>query len=228
MIKKYFAIVSFIITGSKLIAQNVGIGIATPNARLHVADSNVVFTGPLDVPVTTNFNPPVQGPGARMMWYPQKAAFRAGAVDVTQWDKDSIGNYSFASGFRTKAKGLMSTAIGQSSYAGGRTSVAMGESASATGDYTVAMGYYARAYGNGSFALGFSTTASGSNSTAMSTGSVSSGTGSAAFNFSEAAGDYSTSMGLSTVAKGFATAAAGTNTKAKNRYSFMVGKYNDT
>ena len=55
-------------------AQNVGIGTTTPIARLHVADSNVVFTGPATVPVFTTFNPAIQGAGTRMMWYPQKAA----------------------------------------------------------------------------------------------------------------------------------------------------------
>jgi hypothetical protein len=158
--KSIFTLSLLVALGIHSFSQNVGIGTTSPVALLHVSDSNVVFTGPLDVPVTTNFKPPVQGPGARMMWYPQKAAFRSGAVDGQQWDKDSIGSYSFATGFRTKAKGLISTAIGESSYAGGRVSIAMGESASATGDYSVALGYYARAYGSGATALGFSTTAS--------------------------------------------------------------------
>jgi len=228
MKKKYFVIITLFITGSKLIAQNVGIGTPIPNARLHVADSNVVFTGPFELPVTTNYNPPVQGPGVRMMWYPQKAAFRAGAVDATQWDKDSVGSFSFASGYRTKAKGLMSTAIGESSFAGGRVSVAMGEYASAAGDYSTAIGYYAKAYGNGSMALGYSTTASGNNAFAMGGGSIASGPNATALGNSEASGNYSTAMGLSNNAKGFASVAAGMNTIAKNGDSFVVGKYNDT
>ena len=209
-------------------SQNVGIGTTVPVARLHVADSNVVFTGAPDLPATTNFNPPVQGPGTRMMWYPQKAAFRAGGVDAAQWDKDSIGSYSFATGYKAKAKGWMSTAAGESSYASGRASVAMGEYPSATGDYSVAIGYYARAYGIASAALGFSTTASGNNAMAMGSGSIASGTNSTALGYSEASGDYSTAMGLSNIAKGFGSSAAGTNTKAKSAFSFVVGKYNDT
>jgi hypothetical protein len=40
-----------------------------------------------------------------LMWYPDKAAFRVGAVVDKSWDKDSIGYYTFASGQTTKAKG---------------------------------------------------------------------------------------------------------------------------
>ena len=86
------------------LSQNVGIGTTAPVARLHVKDSNVVFTGSNSLPATPG-NPPVNGGGIRLMWYPDKAAFRVGAVGSKNWDMDSIGNYSFASGFNTKAKG---------------------------------------------------------------------------------------------------------------------------
>jgi hypothetical protein len=58
---------------------NVGIGTTNPLARLQVADSNVLFTGPASVPLSTTSFPPASGAGSRMMWYPQKAAFRVGA-----------------------------------------------------------------------------------------------------------------------------------------------------
>jgi hypothetical protein len=90
---------------------NVGIGTNTPLASLHVADSNVVFTGPSSVPFTTTFSPPVSGAGSRMMWYAAKGAFRVGSVSSTQWDKDSIGIYSFAAGNNTKALGYNSTCM---------------------------------------------------------------------------------------------------------------------
>src|SRR5690242_20471511 len=92
-------IIVLILLRNDLIAQNVGIGTTTPVARLHVKDSNVVFTGPVSLPASTNYNPPMQGAGTRMMWYPQKGAFRTGTISGAQWNKDSIGSNSFAAGF---------------------------------------------------------------------------------------------------------------------------------
>ncbi|MBA2249132.1 MAG: hypothetical protein H0W12_02955 [Chitinophagaceae bacterium] len=95
----YFLVstIGYLLFATTSFAQNgnVGIGIPTPLARLHVADSSVVFTATGDIPVTPG-NPPISGVGRRMMWYPGKAAFRVGYVSAAKWDKDSIGNYSFA------------------------------------------------------------------------------------------------------------------------------------
>ena len=142
-------------------AQNVGIGTATPIARLHVADSNVLFTGPATVPATTTYYPPAQGPGTRMMWYPQKAAFRVGYVDASQWDKNYIGSYSFATGFGTQAFGAASTATGQYTLASGSNATTMGA-------FTVASGFASVAMGNGSEASGHHSAAIGSYLTAKS------------------------------------------------------------
>lgn len=121
-------------------AQNVGIGTTTPKARLHITDSAVLFTGPAIVPAITSYPPPASGAGSRMMWYPQKAAFRAGNVDLDAWDKDNIGAYSFATGFNTKALGIFSSSMGAGS-------IASGNSASS-------MGYYTKAKSNNSLAIG--------------------------------------------------------------------------
>ena len=74
----------------------VGINTTTPFAMLHVKDSSVLFQGRADIPATPG-NPPISGQGVRMMWYPDKAAFRVGRVSSFQWNKDSVGNFSFAS-----------------------------------------------------------------------------------------------------------------------------------
>ena len=66
----------------------------------------------LDVNADNATNPvtaPVNGAGTRLMWIPSRSAFRAGTVsDVSgngskYWDKDSIGLFSFATGFNTIA-----------------------------------------------------------------------------------------------------------------------------
>ena len=41
---------------------------------------------------------PVEGAGTRMMWYPDKAAFRAGTVTGDLWNDSNIGDYSIAGG----------------------------------------------------------------------------------------------------------------------------------
>jgi hypothetical protein len=119
--------------------------------------------------------------GTRMMWYPAKAAFRAGIANLTNWDPDSVGNYSFAAGYNPKAKGVGSaaigyatiatgtgaTALGYSTTASGHYSTSMGNGTLASGMYSLAVGSVTTAGGNCSFASGFNTTASGFISTAM-------------------------------------------------------------
>ncbi|MCF8450877.1 MAG: hypothetical protein K9G49_13475, partial [Taibaiella sp.] len=132
---------------------NVGIGTTAPAAKLHVADSSVVFAANGETPTTAG-NPAISGAGRRMMWYADKAAFRAGYVDGVQWDKDSVGDYSVAMGRKTKAKGT--------------SAVALGENTEATGDYSFAAGQNSRASGQNAIALGSNANASGPNSLASS------------------------------------------------------------
>jgi hypothetical protein len=180
--------------------QNVGIGTISPVARLHVADSNVLFTGLVSLPLEPG-NPPIQGEGTRLMWYADKAAFRVGSVGFFNWNKDSIGRYSVAMGFNTKASNIASTA--------------MGESTTASGFSSTAMGAESRAFGGRSTAMGYLTTASGINSTAMGQSTIASGTNSAA-------------IGYFTTASGFNSTATGVSTKAKNDNSLVIGQNNDT
>jgi hypothetical protein len=159
----HLGILSFSQTGK------VGINTATPQAMLHVNDSSVVFTGPATLP-TTPGNPPISGAGTRMMWYPDKAAFRVGGISGfsrTYWDRDSIGDYSFSSGQNTKAKGFVSTAMGDLTTASGDFSTAMGRVTNASGDYSTAMGVNAKASGFSSTAMGYNTIAKGFASTVL-------------------------------------------------------------
>ena len=185
----------FIVQSSQLTAQNVGIGTSTPSARLHVADSSVVFSANGGLPGNPG-NPPIQGSGRRMMWYADKAAFRAGFVDGNHWDKVNIGNYSFATGYSTTASGFRSTAIGSGTIASGGYTTAMGTGTTASGDASTAMGSFTIAIGNYSTAMGSYTTASGGFSTAMGYYSTASGLVSTAMgSFLTASGQYSTAMG---------------------------------
>ncbi len=187
----------------------VGINTTTPSAMLHVKDSAVVFTGSLSLPGTPG-NPPVSGGGIRMMWYPQKAAFRAGEAGLTTWDKDSIGNYSFATGFSTKAKGQYTFVTGEQSEAHGIGSVAMGRLNKATGDYSVVLGRQQTALGDNAVTLGYGNIASALASTAIGY-------------FNTAEGPYSTALGFSTKSIGQMSVSTGYDTEAEGIVSFAAG-----
>ncbi len=131
---------------------NVGIGTTTLLAKLHVYNGNVLFNG-------TTGAIPTTGSGTRMMWYPAKAAFRAGAVTGTAWDDANIGTSSVAFGTDTKAYGAYSTAFGGGTTATGNTSMAAGAYTNATGATSFAEGLYSTASGDYSTAFGTYTTA---------------------------------------------------------------------
>lgn len=212
--KKIILLSAFIFFVKIVVAQNVGIGTTTPIARLHVADSNVVFTGAANLPVSPG-SPPISGAGTRMMWYTDKAAFRAGNVNQNQWDKDSIGNYSFAAGAGAQAKGISSIALGNFSKANGDYSFASGNAVTAAGNFSIAMGNFATANGTSATAIGYNTEAYGDNSLAMGY-------------ISKARGNLSTAMGNQTIASGVTSTSMGTFTIAKSDYSFVAGRFNDT
>jgi hypothetical protein len=150
-------------------SQNVGIGTSTPLARLHVTDSNVVFST-AGVQAITPGDPPISGAGRRLMWYADKGAFRAGYVAGTEWDKDNIGLHSFATGRSTKASGNYSFASGEKSAATGIGAIAMGWEALASGGWSVALGSSASATRGNAFAMGIGAKAKGEFSTAFGYG----------------------------------------------------------
>ena len=252
MKKIFLFIILFIATHKMMMAQNVGIGTITPQARLHVADSSVLFSANGHALPSTIGNPPVQGAGRRMMWYPDKVAFRVGATSGSSWDKDEIGRYSFASGDDTRASGsfstamgagsvasgnystamgagtvasnIVSTAMGANSNASGYASTAMGQSTNATGDYSTAIGLSSDAGGEASTAIGWATTASGNYSTAMGYNTTAGGDYSTAMGINTlASADYSTAMGGGTLASGAYSTAMGLNTTASGNFSTAIG-----
>ncbi len=197
---------------------NTGIGTDTPAALLHIygigtGGGNVLFTG--QYKLTGPGPAPAIGAGTRMMWYPDKSAFRAGYIDGTQWDTDSIGNYSVALGYNTKAKGYYSTALGSN--------------ANASGSGSFATGYYTKASGMNSSALGWRTEATGQYSTALGFFAVASGYISTAIgDYANASGGASTAMGTFTNAEGNYSTAMGYYTIAPSYREMAIGSYNTT
>jgi hypothetical protein len=190
----------------------VGIGLTAPIARLHVADSSVVFSSSGFIGTGS---PPIQGAGSRMMWFADKSSFRTGYVSGNQWDKDSIGIFSFASGFSTKAKGPYATAIGSYTTASGPESVSMGYGCTAQGQNSLAAGRNSLASGAYSMTFGFNTMAKGTSSIAMGYETKSTA-------------PYTTSMGFSSIASGNLSTAFGYSTIAKGYSAFVIGMFNDS
>ena len=228
-------------------AQHVGIGTTNPRARLHVADSNVVFTGPSSFPATAR-DPAISGPGSRTMWYADKAAFRTGFVSSTNWNRDSIGRYSFASGnntlakgdgafasgYESKAIGFYSTAMGFRTYAGTSDAVAMGYYDSATGISAIALGSYNNAVGQNSMAFGYESTATGAYSNAWGQlNNASSYSSLALGTLCTTQGSYSSTLGFGLNSKGYASVAVGmynntndapvANSPSSNDRIFQIG-----
>ncbi|MFM2359017.1 MAG: hypothetical protein RLY16_1010, partial [Bacteroidota bacterium] len=215
-----------------LFAQSgrIGIGTSSPLARLHVADSNVLFSAV--GPATPSFLPtPIDGAGRRMMWYVDKAAFRVGYVDGSNWHQDSIGFYSIAGGFDCKAIGFGSVAFGNNNMANSAGAVAMGDNNVANGVNSVALGFRNYAGGTHSFVVGELNIAdqAASNSFVSGIGNIARGFSSVAFGGSTAAnGNLSIALNYGTQSNGLNATAAGNLTIANGNHSFVVGTMNDT
>ncbi len=167
------------ITGNIGRLGDVGIGTVSPTALLHTygtgtGQGNVVFEGGYK----TNFpgNPPVSGAGTRMMWYPDKAAFRVGGVSDTRWDAAYIGSFSTAMGYNATALGDVSVAIGSYTTASNTCSVAIGYCAVSSGAHATAFGNNTTASGYGSTAIGDHTVTASYLSTAVGKYNVGGGT----------------------------------------------------
>ncbi len=139
---------------------------------------------------------PASGAGVRMMWYPGKAAFRAGQAQAAEWNDVNVGSHSMATGLGTVASGDYSTALGSHTSASGRASTALGYETRASGEYSTALGVGTRASGSLSTALGTATTASG---------------------------DYSLAAGYTASAGGQNSVALGNLVEANGEDSFVLG-----
>ncbi len=152
---------------------NLGLGTNTPTAHLHVQNGAVLFNG-------TTGGTPTSGSGRRLMWIPEKAAFRAGIVNGAQWDEGNMGHYSFAGGQNCTASANYSFAFGSNCMASAQNAVAIGQNCSATGLNAVSLGATGNATGTCSVTLGLGGDATGHGSITAGRSGIASGSGSAA------------------------------------------------
>ncbi|WP_457617345.1 C1q-like domain-containing protein, partial [Lutibacter sp.] len=111
----------------------------------------------------------LSGAGTRMFFNPNKAAFRAGYVNGTQWDDVNVGDYSIAMGRDTRAAGH-SVALGREAVASGAQSVAMGRAVTASANNSVAIGSNITAPSYNEIVVGrFNTTYAQNSTTAWNT-----------------------------------------------------------
>jgi trimeric autotransporter adhesin len=97
---------------------------------------------------------PVAGTGERLMWYPSRAAFRAGSVSGAQWDNAAVGLYTWAGGLDSVASGTYALAHGAGARAAGTAAVAFGRETLAAGQDTLVQGFRSAACGPFGVALG--------------------------------------------------------------------------
>jgi Head domain of trimeric autotransporter adhesin/Chaperone of endosialidase len=226
------------ITSSFAVAQNVGIGTKTPAALLHVKDGTVLFSG-LNYFTGNPAKPPVTGKGTRTFWYAEKAAFRTGGVynenvfgfpdqdtsNFHNWDRDSIGVFSFAAGFNTKAKGDFSFAMGNGAFAEGFSAASIGNYTKAKANFSFAAGNHCLAEGMGASAFGGYSQALGNYSFAAGDNSTSTGLGSVAMGSATAAGKYAAAFGNQTTASGDNAFSSGDHSVASGDFSTAMGNF---
>ncbi|MFC1770677.1 hypothetical protein ACFLZV_02210, partial [Candidatus Margulisiibacteriota bacterium] len=130
--------------------HNIGIGLETPKTNLHVSGNlGVVIEGRYlgDSQMTEEDKLTVTGAGSRLVWYPAKAAFRAGYVSHDHWDHQNLGDFSGALGYNSKASGKYAfVAGGLNNSASGEGAVVLGGMFNiASGKYSIAGGHKAQA-----------------------------------------------------------------------------------
>ncbi|MFN0257317.1 tail fiber domain-containing protein [Pedobacter ureilyticus] len=220
--KKTFTLFLLAIAGLGSRAQ-VGIGTNAPLTGFHVLDSNVLFSKAGDVPASPK-SFPVVPEGRRMLWYPEKAAFRAGYVGgfgATYWNTANVGNYSFAVGNNTRATGSTSFAAGLTTTASGSESVALGNNGTASGERSFAFNGYATAVG--AVAIGTGAQATNDDAVALGISSIASGLGSVTIGPSIARGSFAIAIGLQNSARGNFSTAIGKNARVNHQGSMVLG-----
>jgi len=130
---------------------NVGISTDQPEFKLTLDDDGgILAKGSINggaILASTGY-------GSKMIWYPRKAAFRAGYQVGDEWNDAMIGDYSTGLGSTVEASGNYSFASGWSNVAAGQSSIAMGLLAKAYESSALAIGNSVESKGNDAMAIG--------------------------------------------------------------------------
>jgi len=130
----------------------LGLNTTTPLMRFHVLDGGILSTGVQGTNTVT-------GAGTRLMWIPDRAAFRAGRLNVggtaNFWDAANVGVGSAAFGTDNRAAGEDSFAQGQNNNVDGECSTAFGGGNIISQQLSFAFGRENHILMNQSISLGF-------------------------------------------------------------------------
>ena len=162
------------------LSGKVGIGTVAPEFALTLdGDGGILAKGTFGSGDTLS----TSGVGARLVWYPRKAAFRVGRVNGDRWDDGNIGDTSVGIGFNTLADDVSSIAIGHGASSTGAYGLAIGLYTDVTGHWGVgigsyssaalrgtAVGYRAATTADGGIAIGYDVRSSGVKSVVIGTG----------------------------------------------------------
>lgn len=158
----------------------------------------------------------------RMLWYPIKSAFRVGHVLIES--PDSVGFNSTATGYKSKAIGDYSQAMGRECISRGLNAAAFGSYSLAQGNNSFAAGSNARALQDETFAVGTNVLVSGPNAFAVGLDASALGNSSVAIGAeAEANQDFDVAVGPATLANGPVSLAVGPLVQATNQYAIGLG-----
>jgi len=187
-------------------------------AGVRAAENGFAVTGTLNAGSV-----PVSGGGVRLMWFPGRAAFRAGTVSsfgATYWDLSNLGFNSAAFGENTRAAGNNSFAAGLATTASGSESVALGNNGTASAERAFAFNGTASAVG--AVAIGSGAQATGDDALAMGPSSIAGGLASVVIGPSIANGSFGVAIGLQNSASGNFSVAIGKNARTAGRQGSVV------
>lgn len=209
------------ITRMKIMSNgDVGINQEAPATKFQVSDGAVLFDGniggtpkkwvnasyiPGIIPCTFTMSLQEIGAGTRMMWIPEKGAFRAGTVasfypydldgdrrldddspndpepgfiKATGWNNPNIGYHSFAFGYNSRARGMYDIAMGMNNVSNSgevHGAITLGHVNKSTGVDAIAIGFHNSAEGANSFCAGMHNKSLGESSMVLGHSSTASG-----------------------------------------------------
>jgi hypothetical protein len=189
----------------------------------------------------TSGSPMASGAGTRLMWVPEKGAFRCGQVSGNAWDYSNLGSNSIAMGYDCLATQGQSIALGSGCSCTGASAVAMGDSSYVTFDNSVAIGLQCHAYNYNTTAIGYACEANAFGATALGTSAFATGTASVCIGGNSigntgavgigggcevsGAGDYAIVIGTTCVATGLYGIAMGIGSQATATSAFASGTH---